>query len=180
LDLPESSRQEIYLAGILHDIGKIGIPDHVLLKAGPLTDEEYETIKQHPVIGYRIIEQLSKLNFTLPGILHHHERWDGNGYPHKLKGEEIPLVARILAVADSFDAMTSSRPYRHHMPLERARKIISEGAGVQWDPDIVRVFLNWLDSKIPDTANAKDVSPLYDQSDSMWDSVASAVLSLSL
>jgi GAF domain-containing protein len=180
LDLPESSRQEIYLAGILHDIGKIGIPDHVLLKAGPLTDEEYETIKQHPVIGYRIIEQLSKLNFTLPGILHHHERWDGNGYPHKLKGEEIPLVARILAVADSFDAMTSSRPYRHHMPLERARKIISEGAGVQWDPDIVRVFLEWLDSKIPDTANAKDVSPLYDQSDSMWDSVASAVLSLSL
>jgi hypothetical protein len=180
LGLPESSRQEIYLAGILHDIGKIGIPDHVLLKAGPLTDEEYETIKQHPVIGYRIIEQLSKLNFTLPGILHHHERWDGNGYPHKLKGDEIPLVARILAVADSFDAMTSSRPYRQHMPIERARQIISEGAGVQWDPEIVQVFLKWLDSKIPHTASAKDVSPLYDQSDSVWDSVASAVLSLSL
>ena len=95
LQLPESACQEIYLAGILHDIGKIGIPDSVLLKAGPLTEEEFETVKLHPVIGFRIIEQLAKLDFTLPGILHHHERWDGRGYPEKLAGTDIPLMARL-------------------------------------------------------------------------------------
>lgn len=180
LQLPESACQEIYLAGILHDIGKIGIPDSVLLKAGPLTEEEFETVKLHPVIGFRIIEQLAKLDFTLPGILHHHERWDGRGYPEKLAGTDIPLMARILAVADSFDAMTSSRPYRHHMPLARAKKIISEGAGTQWDPDIVAAFLQWVDSRIPNVEEVEDVSPLYESADSMWESVSSAVLSLNL
>jgi GAF domain-containing protein len=180
LQLPESSCQEIYLAGILHDIGKIGVPDNVLLKAGPLTDEEFETVKQHPVIGFRIIEQLAKLDFTLPGILHHHERWDGRGYPDKLAGTDIPLMARILAVVDSFDAMTSSRPYRHHMPLAKARKIISEGAGTQWDPDIVTAFLKWVDSRIPNVELVEDVSPLYESADSMWENVSSAILSLNL
>lgn len=180
LQLPESTCQEIYLAGVLHDIGKIGVPDSVLLKAGPLTDEEFEIIKLHPVIGFRIIEQLAKLDFTLPGILHHHERWDGRGYPDKLAGTDIPLMARILAVADSFDAMTSSRPYRHHMPLAKARKIIAEGAGTQWDPDIVAAFLKWVDSRIPNVEEVEDVSPLYESADSMWESVSSAVLSLNL
>jgi len=180
MSLPESTCQEIYLAGILHDIGKIGVPDGVLLKTGPLTEEEFEVIKLHPVIGFRIIEQLAKLDFTLPGILHHHERWDGRGYPDKLVGSEIPLMARILAVADSFDAMTSSRPYRQHMPLAKAKKIISEGAGTQWDPEIVEVFLRWVESKIPEVESVEDVAPLYESADSMWESVSSAVLSLNL
>jgi HD-GYP domain-containing protein (c-di-GMP phosphodiesterase class II) len=143
LGLQETACQEIYVAGILHDVGKIGIPDRVLLKAGALTDEEYGIIKQHPEIGYRIIEQLGKLHFTLPGVLYHHERWDGGGYPHGLAGEDIPLMARIIAVADSFDAMTSSRPYRHAMPLAKACDIIGSGAGKQWDAMLVRCFQQW-------------------------------------
>lgn len=143
LGLQETACQEIYVAGILHDVGKIGIPDRVLLKAGSLTDEEFGIIKQHPEIGYRIIEQLGKLHFTLPGVLYHHERWDGGGYPHGLSGEDIPLMARIIAVADSFDAMTSSRPYRHAMPLTKACDIINSGAGKQWDAMLVRCFQQW-------------------------------------
>lgn len=148
LGLEESSCQEIYVAGILHDVGKIGVPDSVLLKAGALTDEEFAKIKQHPEIGYRIIEQLGKLHFTLPGILYHHERWDGKGYPHGLQGDDIPLMARILAVADSFDAMTSSRPYRQAMPIERALSIIMSGANSQWDAMIVRCFGEWHSKRI--------------------------------
>ncbi len=118
----------IYVAGILHDVGKIGVPDRVLLKAGTLSDEEFDIIKQHPEIGYRIVEQLGKLHFTLPGVLYHHERWDGRGYPQGLAGDDIPLMARIIAVADSFDAMTSSRPYRNAMPLSQACDIIHDAA----------------------------------------------------
>lgn len=143
LGLEETACQEIYVAGILHDVGKIGVPDRVLLKAGALTDEEFAIIKQHPEIGYRIIEQLGKMHFTLPGILYHHERWDGHGYPQRLVGDNIPLMARIISVADSFDAMTSSRPYRHAMPLAKACEIIHEGAGKQWDAMLVRCFQQW-------------------------------------
>lgn len=133
LGLEETACQEIYVAGILHDVGKIGVPDRVLLKPGALTEEEFAIIKQHPEIGYRIVEQLGKLHFTLPGVLYHHERWDGGGYPHNLAGDKIPLMARIIAVADSFDAMTSSRPYRHATPISQACDIIQAGAGKQWD-----------------------------------------------
>ena len=143
LGLEETACQEIYVAGILHDIGKIGVPDNVLLKAGALSDEEFDIIKQHPEIGYRIIEQLGRLHFTLPGVLYHHERWDGGGYPHQLAGDNIPLMARIIAVADSFDAMTSSRPYRQAMPLAKACDIIRDGAGIQWDAMLVRCFQQW-------------------------------------
>lgn len=143
LGLEETACQEIYVAGILHDVGKIGVPDRVLLKAGMLSLEEFDVIKQHPEIGYRIIEQLGKLQFTLPGVLYHHERWDGGGYPHGLSGDQIPLMARIIAVADSFDAMTSSRPYRHAMPWQKACDIIRDGAGKQWDAMLVRCFQQW-------------------------------------
>ncbi|MCC6511354.1 MAG: HD-GYP domain-containing protein [Pirellulaceae bacterium] len=143
LGLEETACQEIYVAGILHDVGKIGIPDRVLLKPGALSDEEFDIIKQHPEIGYRIVEQLGKLHFTLPGVLYHHERWDGRGYPQGLAGDDIPLMARIIAVADSFDAMTSSRPYRHAMPLTQACEIINEGSGKQWDEMLVRCFQHW-------------------------------------
>jgi HD-GYP domain-containing protein (c-di-GMP phosphodiesterase class II) len=143
LGLEETACQEIYVAGILHDVGKIGVPDRVLLKAGALSDEEFNIIKQHPEIGYRIIEQLGKLHFTLPGVLYHHEHWDGQGYPQGLAGDNIPLMARIIAVADSFDAMTSSRPYRHAMPLAKACEIMDEGSGKQWDAMLVRCFQQW-------------------------------------
>ncbi len=149
LGISESACQEIYLAGLLHDLGKIGVPDHILHKAGALTDEEFAVIKQHPEIGHRIIERLGKLHFVLPGVLHHHERWDGKGYPHGLKQESIPLMARILAVADSFDAMTSSRPYRGAMPIDRAAMVIRDGAGRQWDAAIVDCFEIWLNRTLP-------------------------------
>ena len=149
LGISDTACQEIYLAGLLHDLGKIGIPDHILHKAGALTDEEFAVIKQHPEIGHRIIEQLGKLHFVLPGVLYHHERWDGKGYPHGLKQESIPLMARILAVADSFDAMTSSRPYRGAMPIEKAAAVIRGGAGQQWDAAIVDCFEIWLERTLP-------------------------------
>lgn len=137
LGISTNACHEIYLAGLLHDIGKIGTPDAVLLKEGALTEEEFAVIRRHPEIGYRIVERLSELSFALPGILHHHERWDGGGYPHGLAGESTPLMARILSVADAFDAMTSSRVYRKAMPLSRALAIIDGGRGVQWDAAIV-------------------------------------------
>lgn len=141
LSLSEKDREQLYLTGLLHDVGKIGVPDHVLLKPGRLSPEEFELIKQHPEIGHRILEPIAELSFALPGVLHHHERIDGQGYPHGLTGPEIPLMARILAVADAFDAMTSSRTYRAAMTSERAREILREGSGCQWDAEIVAAFL---------------------------------------
>jgi HD-GYP domain-containing protein (c-di-GMP phosphodiesterase class II) len=145
----EAASQEIYLAGLLHDLGKIGVPDRVLHKSGPLTDEEFAIIKQHPEIGHRIIERLGKLQFVLPGVLFHHERWDGKGYPHGLRDESIPLMARILAVADSFDAMTSSRPYRGAMRIDKAADILRSGANKQWDASVVDCFDIWLKRTLP-------------------------------
>lgn len=154
LGLGEAACQEIYLAGILHDIGKIGIPDDVLLKPGKLTDEEFAVIQQHPEIGYRIVERLGHLQFALPGVLHHHERWDGKGYPHGLSGLEIPLMARVMAVADAFDAMTSSRPYRQAMPISKAHNIIRDGAAAQWDAEVVGCLNQWLrDNKSLSSSN---------------------------
>ncbi len=131
----------LYLSGLLHDVGKIGIPDTVLQKPGKLTDEEFAIIKQHPEIGARIVSTLPQLANLLPGILHHHENIDGTGYPHGLVGESIPLMGRILAVADAYDAMTSDRPYRKGMPRERAAEILSTNAGTQWDEPLVKAFL---------------------------------------
>jgi HD-GYP domain-containing protein (c-di-GMP phosphodiesterase class II) len=150
LQLPDEEGEQLYLTGLLHDVGKIGVPDQVLLKPGRLSPEEFELIKQHPEIGHRILEPIAELSFALPGVLHHHERIDGQGYPHGLSGNQIPLMARILAVADAFDAMTSSRTYRAAMSTERAREILTEGAGVQWDAEIVSAFLK--------TAGAKGVT----------------------
>lgn len=145
--LSVEASHEIYLAGILHDVGKIGIPDAVLLKAEGLTEEDLRTIRRHPEIGFKIVEQVESLQFALPGILYHHERWDGEGYPHRLAGESIPLMARILAVADAFDATTSSRPYRPAMPLDRAREIICNGSGTHWDASLVELLLCWIDER---------------------------------
>ena len=144
LQLSEVSRQEIYLAGVLHDIGKIGIPDYVLMKPGKLEPKEFAIIQKHPEIGHRILEELGKLRFALPGVLHHHERYDGTGYPHRLAKQEIPLMARILAVSDAYDAMTSSRVYRGAMNRQRAIGILGSGVGTQWDRDVVDVCIEFI------------------------------------
>jgi HD-GYP domain-containing protein (c-di-GMP phosphodiesterase class II) len=132
--------ETIYLSGLLHDIGKIGIDDSVLRKPGKLTDEEYEHIKRHVRIGHRILVDLRKLDDVLPVVLYHHESWDGTGYPGRLTGEDIPLAARIVAVADAFDAMGSDRPYRKGMPDEKIDEIFRSGAGRQWDSQVVDAF----------------------------------------
>jgi HD-GYP domain-containing protein (c-di-GMP phosphodiesterase class II) len=132
--------ETLYLSGLLHDIGKIGIDDQVLRKAGKLTAAEYEHIKLHAEIGYRILKDLKQLDDVLPVVRHHHESWDGTGYPMGLAGQEIPLYARIVAVADSLDAMSSDRPYRKGMPDEKLDAIIREGAGSQWDPHVVEAY----------------------------------------
>ena len=140
LGLSADDQSDIYLAGLLHDVGKIGIRDNVLHKSGPLTREEYEHIKLHVTIGYNILSELHPIRNLLPGVLWHHERWDGQGYPHGLAGEAIPLLARVLAVADAFDAMSTARPYREAMPPHRVEEILAAGAGTQWDARIVEAF----------------------------------------
>lgn len=141
MGLPAAFLSDLYLAGLLHDIGKIGIRDSVLQKPGKLTDEEFEHIKQHPLIGDRLVSNLKPLAHLRPGVRNHHERWDGKGYPDGLKGEQIPLLARLLAVADSCDAMMAARPYRPGLPPARIDSIMLEGAGTQWDPDLIAIFM---------------------------------------
>lgn len=141
LGYDEEAAERIYLTGLLHDVGKIGISDATLNKAGKLTDEEFAEIKEHPDHGWSILCELRQLAYVLPGVLHHHERFDGAGYPDGLSGTNIPLDARIMAVADAYDAMTSNRAYREGMPHEKAVAILREGAGTQWDPEIVGAFL---------------------------------------
>jgi putative nucleotidyltransferase with HDIG domain len=140
LGCDQETIRTIYLAGLLHDVGKIGIDDNVLRKPGKLTDAEYEHIKSHVEIGYRILRGLKKMGHLLPIVLHHHESWDGKGYPYGLSGNNIPYLARIVAVADAFDAMSSDRPYRKGMADEKLDAIFQAGAGKQWDPDVVAAF----------------------------------------
>ncbi|MBO1510237.1 HD-GYP domain-containing protein [Metabacillus bambusae] len=133
----------IHIGALLHDIGKIGIPEHILTKPGKLTNDEYHFIKTHPTIGYEIIKHVASFseNGVLDIVLYHHERFDGKGYPKGLKGKQIPLVARIIAVADTFDAMTSKRVYRDELDLDYTLNEIRKNKGTQFDPDIVDVFL---------------------------------------
>jgi putative nucleotidyltransferase with HDIG domain len=137
--------ETIYLSGLLHDVGKIGIDDTVLRKPGKLTDTEFEHIKTHTEIGYRILVDIKKLDEVLPVVLHHHEQWDGRGYPRGLAGENIPFLARIVAVADAFDAMGSDRPYRQGMCDEKLDAILRDGAGRQWDAAVVDAFFRARD-----------------------------------
>jgi HD-GYP domain-containing protein (c-di-GMP phosphodiesterase class II) len=132
---------DLYLAGLLHDVGKIGVKDSVLQKQGPLTPDEQEEIQHHVTIGYWILAELKPIRSLLPGILHHHERYDGTGYPDGLTGENIPLMARILAVADAYDAMSHARPYRDSLPYRRVEETLMQGAGTQWDRQVVDAFL---------------------------------------
>ncbi len=137
MGMPANQRGDLYLMGLLHDVGKIGIDDDVLKKTGPLTPDEYRKIQAHVKIGVNILSDLKKLHHLLPGVASHHEAFDGSGYPEAIEGEAIPFVARILAVADSFDAMSSTRPYRRPLTPTKIDEIFRGGAGSQWDPRIV-------------------------------------------
>ncbi|MCU9614780.1 HD-GYP domain-containing protein [Caldibacillus lycopersici] len=132
--------KSFYYACLLHDIGKVNIPDSILTKPGKLTDEEFALIKTHPVVGAKAVKDVDGIAENIDVIYHHHERWDGKGYPDGLIGEETPLVSRITAIADAFDAMTSSRSYRAAMSLDEAYKRILDGKGTQFDPKLVDIF----------------------------------------
>ena len=140
LGLEVGDLDDIYMSGLLHDIGKVGVDDRILAKPGQLTEEEFRQIQLHPMIGFLILQQLKNLKSILPGVRNHHEAFNGKGYPDKLKGDEIPLMARIIAVADSYDAMVSDRPYRKGMPVERLEDIFRRGANEQWDPRVIEAF----------------------------------------
>jgi putative nucleotidyltransferase with HDIG domain len=146
LKLPPSECEVLRKAALLHDIGKIGVDDSVLRKHGKLTEEEFALIKRHPVIGHEILKAIGPFEPLLPGVLHHHEAWDGTGYPDGLAGDDIPRIAQIIAVADSFDAMTSDRPYRSGMPIEQVLDIFKRGIGVQWAPDVSALLVAQIDT----------------------------------
>ena len=146
LGLSEEALKTLKVGGLFHDIGKIGIPDSILLKESKLTDDEYSEIKNHPSIGAHILCNAEAFTQIVPIVKHHHERFDGNGYPGKLKGEDIPYFARIAAVADTFDAMTSRRTYRDSLALDIVRHEIEKCSGTQFDPEIAKVFLEIIDN----------------------------------
>jgi HD-GYP domain-containing protein (c-di-GMP phosphodiesterase class II) len=141
IGLSDALVERVYMAGLLHDVGKIGVPEAVLQKPGKLTAEEFEQMKKHPEIGARILADIKQVKDILPGVLHHHERYDGKGYPYGLAGENIPQMGRILCLADCFDAMTSNRTYRKALPLEVALTEIRRCSGTQFDPALADAFL---------------------------------------
>ena len=149
LDLPPKRREELVFASLLHDIGKIGISERILLKPAALTPEERDVVQLHPRIGYRLVQEVPALRPIAPAILHHHERFDGGGYPSGLHSEDIPLEARIICVADSFSAMISKRPYREPMTVDEACAELERCAGTQFDPEVVRIFVEEVRRRPP-------------------------------
>jgi len=139
--MDEHTIERMHIAGLVHDVGKIGVPEAVLLKPGRLTDDEFAWIRRHPEMGHRILKDIPQLRDILPGVLHHHESWDGRGYPHGLKGEGIPLVARLICLADAFDAMSSTRTYRSALSRPDVLREIERCAGRQFDPTLARAFV---------------------------------------
>lgn len=146
LSLKEGELENLKLAAILHDIGKIGVEDSILRKEGKLTEEEEKAMRMHTIIGPRIVENVKQLKLIAPGIRHHHETYDGKGYPDLLKGREIPIIARIISVADTFDAMTTDRPYRKGLPVEVALRELKDHAGIQFDTRAVDAFIRAFDA----------------------------------
>jgi response regulator RpfG family c-di-GMP phosphodiesterase len=142
VDLPETEWKHLMAAALLHDIGKIGIPDGILLKAGKLTEKEWQEMRKHPLIGYEMLKGLAHLEAERAIVLAHHERWDGSGYPGRVSGTAIPAGARIFSVADALDAMTSDRPYRKRLSFAAAKEEIVRCSGTQFDPDVVTAFLS--------------------------------------
>lgn len=146
MGLDEQDMERLRMAAMLHDIGKLGVDDAILRKAGKLSDEEFDMMRRHTQFGEEIVEHVPGMIDVIPGILHHHERYDGKGYPGKLKGQGIPLMARIICVADTYDAMTSNRPYRKGLPHETAVKELRDNSGTQFDPLVVQAFFEAMDS----------------------------------
>ena len=145
IHLPARTIESLWAAALLHDVGKIGVPDAILTKPGPLNDEEFTLVKRHPRTGLEILDHISSLSDEKPMILHHHERYDGTGYPDGLAGKKIPIGARILAVADAVDAMLSPRSYKQPYSIDRVRKELLIASGRQFDPGVVQVTLRWMD-----------------------------------
>ena len=141
----EQECDEIYYAALVHDVGKIGVPRSIINKASRLTDEEYSIIKQHPTMGVQILQSISEFPTLSIGAHYHHERYDGKGYPDGLAGTDIPEVARIICVADAYDAMTSNRSYRGFMPQDAVKKEIEKGRGTQFDPEIAGMMLDIME-----------------------------------
>lgn len=143
-DLDDKFKQNLHVAALLHDIGKIGVPEKILNKTSSLTEEEFKLIKEHPLVGANIVKPIRELADCIEGVKAHHERMDGKGYPRGLKGEEIPFLARIICVADAFDAMMTNRPYRKALMIQRAAKNLIIGKGAQFDPLAVDAFISYL------------------------------------
>ena len=165
LGLTEFQITEIYYAGLLHDVGKIGIDDNIINKNGKLSDVEYQVMKNHPRLGFKMLDKMSKntdLKNLAAGALSHHERVDGKGYPNGTKGEDIPYYARIIAVADAYDAMTSYRSYRNAMPQESARTEILKGLGSQFDPEIGKIMIQMIDEDKNYTMREHSEDPFID------------------
>jgi len=141
LGLEESALRDLEVAALLHDVGKIGIPDSILRKPAKLDKDEYELMKKHPEYGWAVLRMLPGFERAALYVLHHHESFDGKGYPAGLKGSEIPMASRIVSVIDSFDAMVSSRPYRKGLPFEEAIRRLIAGSGTQFDPAVLQCFL---------------------------------------
>ncbi len=144
MSIPKEEIENIYIAGMLHDIGKIGIKDSVLNKGEALNKSEIAEIREHPIIGARIAENLNYMKDIIPGIYYHHEYYDGSGYPDKIKGEEIPLISRILSIVDAFDAITTDRPYRKASAFNKAADDLIKGIGKQFDPEILVKFVDMI------------------------------------
>jgi len=148
LGLEEAALQNLEVAALLHDIGKVGIPDSILRKPGRLDAEEYALMKKHPEYGWAVLRMLPGFERAALDILHHHEFFDGKGYPAGLKSTEIPIVSRIVTVTDAFDAMVSSRPYRKGLPFEEAMRRLTESSGTQFDPAVVQCFLTFAQEEM--------------------------------
>jgi diguanylate cyclase (GGDEF)-like protein len=157
LDLTGRKREELVFASLLHDLGKIGISERILLKPAALSPEEYNIVKLHPRIGYRLVDQVPALSGISTAVLYHHERWDGEGYPDGLRAEEIPIEARVIAVADAFSAMTSDRPYRGRMSMEEALGELERNAGTQFDAEVVRLFCEEMRARPPIEERASEL-----------------------
>jgi HD-GYP domain-containing protein (c-di-GMP phosphodiesterase class II) len=158
LGVPESCMSDLEMGALLHDIGKIGIPDGILNKPAKLTQEEYDLVKRHPEFGWTVIRNLPGLEQTSLYVLHHHENFDGTGYPAKLKNSEIPIGSRIVSVIDAFDAMVSSRPYRKGLPLEEAFRRLNEASGTQFDPAVIKSFIPIAQSEMPSVLQAVGIT----------------------
>ena len=163
LGLRKEMIERVYISGILHDVGKIGIPDAIITKPARLTDEEYDEIKKHPEIGARILEPVEFLSDVVPCVRHHHEWFDGSesGYPYRLRGDQIPLPSRVILVADTLEAMTSNRPYRKGLPLEVVVRELHKYSGSQFDPTIVEALLALLEDEGQDFIQTHQKFDIY-------------------